>query len=59
MEVQTGKIISAQKEPTHFMLAAKIVILVATVVLYVMQMLIAVPIFGTFVMHSDQRTDPY
>ncbi len=53
MEVQTGKIISAQKEPTHFMLAAKIVILVATVVLYVMQMLIAVPIFGTFVMQQN------
>ena len=53
MEVQTGKIISAQKEPTHFMLAAKMVILVATVVLYVMQMLIAVPIFGTFVMQQN------
>ena len=53
MEVQTGKIISAQKEPTHFMLAAKIVILVATVVLYVMQMLIAVPIFGAFVMQQN------
>lgn len=53
MEVQTGKIISAQKEPTHFMLAAKIVILVATVVLYVMQMLIAVPLFGAFVLEEN------
>ena len=53
MEVQTGKIISAQKAPTHFMLAAKIVILVATVVLYVMQMLIAVPLFGAFVLEEN------
>ena len=53
MEVHTGKIISAQKKPTHFMLAAKIVILVATVVLYVMQMLIAVPLFGAFVLEEN------
>ena len=53
MEVHTGKIISAQKAPTHFMLAAKIVILVATVVLYVMQMLIAVPLFGAFVLEEN------
>ena len=53
MEVQTGKIISAQKEPTHFMLAAKIVILVATLILYVMQMLIAVPLFGAFVLEAN------
>ena len=50
MEVQTGKIISAQKAPTHFMLASKIVILVAT---YVMQMLIAVPLFGAFVLEEN------
>jgi hypothetical protein len=53
MEVHTGKIISAQKNPTHFMLASKIVILVATVVLYVMQMLIAVPLFGAFVLEEN------
>ena len=53
MEVQTGKIISAQKAPTHFMLASKIVILVATLILYVMQMLIAVPLFGAFVLEEN------
>ena len=53
MEVQTGKIISAQKAPTHFMLASKIVILVATLILYVMQMLIAVPLFGAFVLEAN------
>lgn len=53
MEVQTGKIISAQKVPTHFMLASKIVILVATLILYVMQMLIAVPLFGAFVLEEN------
>ena len=52
MEVQTGKIISAQKAPTHFMLVSKIVILVATLILYVMQMLIAVPLFGAFVLEE-------
>ena len=54
MEVQTGKIISAQKAPTHFMLASKIVILVATLILYVMQMLIAVPLFGAFVLEANR-----
>ena len=53
MEVQTGKIISAQKAPTHFMLVSKIVILVATLILYVMQMLIAVPLFGAFVLEAN------
>ena len=53
MEVQTGKIISAQKAPTHFVLASKIVILVATLILYVMQMLIAVPLFGAFVLEEN------
>ena len=53
MEVQTGKIISAQKAPTHFMLASKIVILVATLILYLMQMLIAVPLFGAFVLEAN------
>ena len=53
MEVQTGKIISAQQAPTHFMLASKIVILVATLILYVMQMLIAVPLFGAFVLEEN------
>ena len=53
MEVQTGKIISAQKASTHFMLASKIVILVATLILYVMQMLIAVPLFGAFVLEEN------
>ncbi len=53
MEVQTGKIISAQKAPAHFMLASKIVILVATLILYVMQMLIAVPLFGAFVLEEN------
>ena len=53
MEVQTGKIITAQKAPTHFMLASKIVILVATLILYVMQMLIAVPLFGAFVLEAN------
>ena len=53
MEVQTGKIISAQKKPTHFMLASKIVILFATLILYVMQMLIAVPLFGAFVLEEN------
>ncbi len=53
MEAQTGKIISAQKAPTHFMLASKIVILVATLILYVMQMLIAVPLFGAFVLEAN------
>ena len=53
MEVQTDKIISAQKAPTHFMLASKIVILVATLILYVMQMLIAVPLFGAFVLEAN------
>ena len=53
MEAQTGKIISAQKAPTHFMFAAKIVILVATLILYVMQMLIAVPLFGAFVLEEN------
>ncbi len=53
MEVQTGKIISARKAPTHFMLASKIVILVATLILYVMQMLIAVPLFGAFVLEAN------
>ena len=53
MEVQTGKIISAQKAPTHFMLASTIVILVATLILYVMQMLIAVPLFGAFVLEEN------
>lgn len=53
MEVQTGKIISVQKKPTRFMLAAKIVILVATLILYAMQMLIAVPLFGAFVLEEN------
>ena len=53
MEAQTGKIISAQKAPTHFMLASKIVILVATLILYVMLMLIAVPLFGAFVLEAN------
>ena len=54
MEVQTGKIISAQKTPTCFMLASKIVIIIAAVVLYAMQMTIAVPLFGAFVLETDQ-----
>ena len=35
------------------MLASKIVILVATLILYVMQMLIAVPLFGAFVLEEN------
>ena len=54
MEVYTGKIISAQKEPTHFMKASKIVILVAVAVLYAMQMTIAIPLFGAFVLETNQ-----
>ena len=54
MEVQTGRIISAQKEPTHFMLASKIMILIAVVVLYVMQMSLALPLFGAVFWNTDQ-----
>ena len=54
MEVHTGKIISAQKEPTHFILESKIVIIIAAVVLYAMQMVIAVPLFGAFVFETNE-----
>lgn len=54
MEVHTGKIISAQKEPTHFMFASKILILIAVVVLYVMQMSLALPLFGAVLWNTDQ-----
>ena len=54
MEVQTGKIISAQQKPAHFMLASKIVILIAVVVLYVMQMSLALPLFGAVLWNTDQ-----
>jgi hypothetical protein len=62
MEVQTGKIISAQKEPTHFMFASKILIILSIVVLYVMQMLIFIPILGVLLeqnlgeMNNDRLT---
>ena len=54
MEVHTGKIISAQKEPTHFMLASKIVIIAAMVVLYAMQLTIALPLYGALVLETDK-----
>ena len=54
MEVYTGKIISAEKKPTHFMLASKIVIIIASVVLYAMQMTRALPLFGAFVLETNQ-----
>ena len=54
MEVHTGKIISAQKEPTHFMFASKIVIIAAMVVLYAMQLTIALPLYGALVLETDK-----
>lgn len=50
MEVQT---VGNDRKPTHFLLVSRILILFSVVLLYAMQLTLALPIFGTFVIKRD------
>lgn len=53
MEVQSDTMIKPDKKPTHFMLASRITILISVALLYAMQITLALPIFGTFVIKKN------